>query len=436
MPAVPEWDVLLRGGVLRALGQRGCRSGWTVSNFRGRARLHITARAGDGHRKQLLLPYPWESDQLEAIRDGVVTVYEAFQNGAPLELSIAELSTAKTEAEARRQAEAMASQPSNLQQSVPSPATASRPISIDWAGLIRRYQQHKLRSGEIKETTWERLYKPRMALVLKTAKGPPAARDATQLLEAQADLWSQRPGCRTRRLQIQYTAALLRWAASQKLLPAQWAPPPDLSTIIGRSRESRAVTTPIAVPDILAMVQAIPDPRWRFAFQLLCAFGLRPEELQHLQLRQGRLWCTYEKVASRGKTKPRPLRLLPCDQWATEWRLLETFDPAKLPPMRAGFGSDSFSRYLHRREHWQHLRQQYETQGEKLVLYSCRHGYAHRAHVICDLPPKVVAAAMGHSVQTHLAAYSRWCGDDVVDDAFAKAEQRLGQGLRVQSSAA
>lgn len=66
-----------------------------------------------------------------------------------------------------------------------------------------------------------------------------------------------------------------------------------------------------------------------------------------------------------------------------------------------------------------------EAKGEKLVPYSCRHGYAQRAHVICDLPPKVVAAAMGHSVQTHLAAYSRWCGDDVVDDAFTKAEQRL-----------
>jgi hypothetical protein len=92
--------------------------------------------------------------------------------------------------------------------------------------------------------------------------------------------------------------------------------------------------------------------------------------------------------------------------------------------------------FSHARGHWQHLRQQYETQGEKLVLYSCRHDDAHRAHVICDLPPKVVAAAMGHSVQTHLAAYSRWCGDDVVDDAFAKAEQRLGQGLRAQSSAA
>ena len=434
MPAVPEWDVLLRGGVLRALSQRGCLSGWTVSNFRGRARLHITARAGDGHRKQLLLPYPWESDQLEAIRDGVVAVYDAFQQGVPLEQAIAELSEAKAEAEARRQAAALASQPSALQPSVLATTTTNRSVPIDWPGLIRRYQQHKLRSGEIKETTWERLYRPRMALVLKTVKGPPVVRDATQLLEAQADQWSQRPGCRTRRLQIQYTAALLRWAVSQKLLPAPWAPPPELSTFIGRSRENRAVTTPIAVPDIQAMVQAIPDPRWRFAFQLLCAFGLRPEELQHLQLRQGRLWCTYEKVASRGKTKPRPLRLLPCDQWATEWRLLETFDPAKLPPMRAGFGSDSFSRYLLRRDHWQHLRQQYETQGEKLVLYSCRHGYAHRAHVICDLPPKVVAAAMGHSVQTHLAAYSRWCGDDVVDDAFAKAARRLDSGPPLEAA--
>ena len=46
----------------------------------------------------------------------------------------------------------------------------------------------------------------------------------------------------------------------------------------------------------------------------------------------------------------------------------------------------------------------------------------------CCLPPKVVAAAMGHSVETHLAAYSRWCGDDVVDDAFAKAARRLEPG--------
>jgi hypothetical protein len=42
---------------------------------------------------------------------------------------------------------------------------------------------------------------------------------------------------------------------------------------------------------------------------------------------------------------------------------------------------------------------------------------------------------MGHSVQTHLAADSGWCGDDVVDDAFAKAEQRLSGERRNTSSA-
>jgi hypothetical protein len=265
MPAVPEWDVLLRGGVLRALSQRGCRSGWTVSNFKGRARLHITARAAGGHRRQLLLPYPWESDQLEAIRDGVVKLYGDFQEGFPLEQAFAELSAAIAEVQARPETASPTRGSSAPHTSAPIPAAAARPVAVDWPGLIRRYQQHKLRSGEIKESTWERLYKPRMALLLKTAKRPPAVRNAKHLLEAQADLWRQRPGCRNRRLQIQYIAALLRWGVSEGLLPAHWAPPPDLASTIGRSRESKTVTTPIGVEDILAMVQAIPDPRWRLA---------------------------------------------------------------------------------------------------------------------------------------------------------------------------
>jgi hypothetical protein len=129
------------------------------------------------------------------------------------------------------------------------------------------------------------------------------------------------------------------------------------------------------------------------------------------------------------KPSPGPFGYGRAIHWqAAAWNLVETFDPALLPPMRAGFGCDSFSRYLLLREHWQHLRRQYDAQGEKLVPYSCRHGYDDRAHVICDLAPKVAAAAMGHSVQTHLATYSRWCGDDVVEDAFARAERRLGGG--------
>ncbi|MCS5697593.1 hypothetical protein NZK32_00845 [Cyanobium sp. FGCU-52] len=256
------------------------------------------------------------------------------------------------------------------------------------------------------------------------SRQPPQS--ATQLLDRLTLHWADKPGGRTRQIQMQATSALLRWAVAQgELAAARWEPPTDLSSFVGRSRSAKAITTPLEVGHILALVRALPDPRWRLAFQLMAAYGLRPEELQHLQLRDGRLWCTYEKVASRGKTKPRALRLLPCDDWAANWKLADQFCPADLPPMRSGFCGNDIRQYLHRRPLWNQLRQEYEAKGEKLVPYSCRHGYAHRAHVICDLPPKVVAAAMGHSVQTHLAAYSRWCGDDVVDDAFTKAEQRL-----------
>jgi hypothetical protein len=96
--------------------------------------------------------------------------------------------------------------------------------------------------------------------------------------------------------------------------------------------------------------------------------------------------------------------------WARD-ELAEQYAPDRLPPMRVGFAGNDIRQYLHRRPLWNKLRQDYEAKGEKLVPYSCRHGYAHRAHVICDL-----------------AAYSRWCGDDVVDDASAFTNARIKSG--------
>ena len=63
--------------------------------------------------------------------------------------------------------------------------------------------------------------------------------------------------------------------------------------------------------------------------------------------------------------------------------------------------------YMRRRALWRELRRRYEEQGEKFV-----------------------AAAMGHSLETHLAAYSRWIGDDEVDAAVERASQRMEQDLR------
>ena len=394
------WASVLRSSLRLTLSQRGTSSGWRVSDLRGRTRLTVEA---NGSRHQVLLPFQWSHDQTDAIREAVLAIHAAHSDGIPIEKAV------------------NAALPSNDQE------TNGLLGPIDWPELADRFKARKISSGAIKPETWVNVYQRRITELLATfeTKKPPA--NSRELLETITARWANKPGCRGRQIQVQQTAALLRWGVDQGILGTEWAPPLELDPFVGRKREAKAITTPIEVEHILELVEAIPDSRWRFAFQLLSAYGLRPEELQHLELRTGRLWCNYRKSTSRGETKPRPLRMLPCDEWSENWNLIKQFKKQPLPPMRPGHGAEDLGLYMRRRKRWQELRQMYETAGEKLVLYSARHGYAHRAHLICELPPKVAAAAMGHSLETHLAAYSKWCGDDVIDTAFKQAASRLGR---------
>ena len=394
------WTSVLRSGLRLSLAQRGTSSGWRISGLRGRTRLTVDGTKG---RHQVLLPIEWSQEQADAIRDAVLAIHDAFIAGSPLAQAIdAALAGDELSSDAEKGV-------------------------IDWPALVERFKARKLSSGAIKLRTWTSFYQRRMTELLATfeSKRPPT--NPRELLEAVTARWSKRPGTRGRQMQVQQTAALLRWGVDNGTLAQEWAPPLDLDPYVGRKREAKTITTPVEVQHILELVDAIPDARWRFAFQLLAAYGLRPEELQHLQIRSDRMWCNYRKSTSRGETQPRLLRLLPCDDWAESWNLLETFKSQPLPPMRPGYGAEDMGVYMRRRRRWKELRQDYEAAGEKLVLYSARHGYAHRAHLICELPPKVAAAAMGHSVETHLASYSKWCGDEVVDDAFERAARRLGR---------
>ena len=413
MAKAAAWEIAIRVEASHALSRKGCGRGWALTEHRGMTRLNITARAGGGKRRQIQLPIPWNFDHARKIVDAVCAIYTDFQNGIePADAARKIIFVAENE------------DVDNHSSSHPD-IEKEAAVQIDWNELIEHYRDYRIRSGEIKASTWQRLYRYHMKLVLDAVTSPAPPRDARQLLDRLTYHWPDKPGGRSRQIQMQSSSALLRWAVAGGHLSETWDPPRDLRPFVGRSRTARAITTPLAVEHILALVDAIPDARWRLAFQLMAAYGLRPEELRHLQPRQGYLWCSYEKVASRGRTKPRTLRLLPCDDWASEWRLPDCFSAEQLPPMRPGFSGNDFGNYIRQRPLWRKLHREYEARGEKLVPYSCRHGYAHRAHVICDLPPKVVAAAMGHSVQTHLAAYSRWCGDDVVNDAFARASRRL-----------
>lgn len=69
------------------------------------------------------------------------------QEGVPLEQAMAEPSAARAEAQVSRETPSATSGTSALQISAQIPIAAGRPVAVDWPGLIRRYQQHKLRSG-------------------------------------------------------------------------------------------------------------------------------------------------------------------------------------------------------------------------------------------------------------------------------------------------
>jgi hypothetical protein len=152
----------------------------------------------------------------------------------------------------------------------------------DWEELITAFREHKPISGEIKPSTWHRVYRHHMNHVLGAVAVPAPPQNAKQLLETLARIWADKPGGRTRQIQIQSTAALLRWAVAERRLGEDWEPPQDLAVFVGRSRAANAITTSLEVEHLLALVKAIPDSRWRFAFQLMAAYGLRPEELQYL----------------------------------------------------------------------------------------------------------------------------------------------------------
>ena len=341
------WASVLRSSLRLTLSQRGTSSGWRVSDLRGRTRLTVEA---NGSRHQVLLPFQWSHDQTDAIREAVLAIHAAHSDGIPIEKAV------------------NAALPSNDQE------TNGLLGPIDWPELADRFKARKISSGAIKPETWVNVYQRRITELLATfeTKKPPV--NSRELLETITARWANKPGCRGRQIQVQQTAALLRWGVDQGILGTEWAPPLELDPFVGRKREAKAITTPIEVEHILELVEAIPDSRWRFAFQLLSAYGLRPEELQHLELRTGRLWCNYRKSTSRGETKPRPLRLLPCDEWSENWNLIKQFKKQPLPPMRPGHGAEDLGLYMRRRKRWQELRQMYETAGEKLVLYSARHG--------------------------------------------------------------
>jgi len=312
----------------------------------------------------------------------------------------------------------------------------------DWPGALERFKQQKLRHGTvIKPATWEAKYQPVLsdAVALLAGRKPPTT--PAELIDRCIRTWE--PGSRTRQERARNLAQFLRYCVAREQVPAIWQPPIDLKDSIGRKpADARSQKSdPITDQQIINLIASLPDDpagqRWADVIRLMAELGLRPVELLHLSVRadpaSGELywWCSYEKRAGGGVTKPRRLYPLPLqgdDREVEQWNLLLRWkaDLIELPSLRSGNGAaDAIATYLNRREGWRSLRAQLEGNGQRLSCYSFRHGYSVRGHQR-GIDNGSMALAMGHSIEVHCRSYP-WASEAGASAAFMRAEQRIAQ---------
>lgn len=260
-------------------------------------------------------------------------------------------------------------------------------------------QLHDQQVGEaMTESTWQRTWAPYLAALVAAASeahGSPAP----VILAAYLRRWP--PGTRARQMGHDRARALWRHAG--------WPWPPTIAAMRGNGkaaadpRGARAMTD----EEIELLRERIQASRQLsagdlLAWDLIVVFGLRPAELQGLDLQQQDstllATVTRSKRSSRATSGARTIPAVPPAGWPADCHgLLERWRHHGLPPG-----------LLRHRSPGQVLTQQLRRlhMPEGLSSYAPRHAFAIRLAGI-GLNYRESAELMGHSPATHIAVYGR-----------------------------
>ena len=298
------------------------------------------------------------------------------------------------------------------------------PGAIDWQGIIDGFLRFKVESGQIQAGTLVE-YRPNMHKVLRLA---PTAGGTLELLRAAVE--GMAPGSCGRKQTMQHISAMLKWAVEESHLSGDaWraATTRQKADVVGQAIEGHEATDPCTLSDseIVELIGAVRNPRWKLALQMLATYGLRPVELIHLSTveKPGWVYCAYRKRTSRGSTQPRTIPpLVPAGAgWTAEGILEQWMDAEQRPPLASASRkvSQDLAQYLRRCAAWVALRERNDNDPQRppLVPYVFRHSYAARAHLL-GKPTAAASQAMGHSHQTHLAVYVRLLSADAFEAAW------------------
>jgi len=301
--------------------------------------------------------------------------------------------------------------------------TSSPSVSSDWPLILEKFQADLKALSQIKDTTWKRNYEPFLNRVVELLNSPSAPVDARALVIEVARTWSDKP--RSRNMAVDAVRRFLDFAVEVHKLPEQsWTLTDRAAKQLRGKRPDRRTVASITDAEILGLLKSLPETdacdRWRNAIKLLSLYGLRPQELNHLTVRehpttgQPALFCTYRKKNARGATEPRWLMPLPLtDSFgeSVDWNLAGAMaiNQLPLPPLPDKYALRTF---LERQPFWLELKARYDKTAEWVRPYSFRNSYSLRAHRLGHRND-VICMAMGHSLAVHQSSYE-WSRDDAV----------------------
>lgn len=272
--------------------------------------------------------------------------------------------------------------------------------------LVSRLQT-ALVGERIGANTWGRTYAPYLARLVEVA-GQQPWREDRQLLESALRYW--KPGSRARQMAHDRFRRLWKEAG--------WAWPEELLAMRGNGKAAAAAEGVRAFSDeeiqeLRARLQRSGKltPADLVAWDCLICFGLRPAELQGLELieQDGLLLARVQRVkrSSRGASGARTVPAVPPSGWPADCHgLLARWTRSGLPPgmVKASSPGQVLTQQLRR------LRQQEPVElalDQELTSYGCRHAYALRLAQQLGLHVREAAELMGHSPQVHLSTYGR-----------------------------
>jgi len=389
-----SWILALRDQLKLSVG-----SAYRVGEQRGKTKLDV--RFQNGTRQYQTLDIAWLPANSRKIQESVEKIAGLVTGGRNLKEAYESLFGA----------------------SIPVPEVTESASSL----LLQAWDLFgawKIRKNDIAASTWTKDYGTTGRKLKKVSD----AKGAFDLLERAGEEWEA--GSRQRQISLQHIAAMLKWGISREgnfILPKErWTPPLELKDFYGKKVKAKSDAVPLQDDEIINFIESLPieskhprdreaAKRWKFAFQLMAAYGLRPIEIKHLQVLDGSIWCNYIKRSGGGSTKRRRLRCL--NEWESEWNLIERVvneDP--LPLCKVGV-ADAARTYLKRHKSWEALAKAGKTS------YSFRHGYALRCYQQYGLSVRIAAALMGHSTDTHTRIYGTWTDEDEIDKALVRGQR-------------